>query len=116
MFVLKNIFIAVTSSFKSSTLEQHIYKLIMIFKTTRVGIEDPVCSVFINSHDEKIGCPDLSDFFVNGKIIIGKERERDFVSISEMLDFKGGIAGADPDQLKAVLKAAIILDFVVQFV
>jgi len=88
----------------------------MVFKATLVGIENPVCSVFINSHGKKMGCPDLSDFLVNGKIIIGKEGERDFIGISEMLDFKGGIPDTDPYQLETVLKAAVILDFVVQFV
>lgn len=87
--------------------------MIMVFKTALVGIQDPVCSVFINSDGEKIRCPDISDLLMNGKIIIGKEGERDFVGISEMLDFKGGIAGTDPYQFEAVLKAAIILDFVV---
>ena len=88
----------------------------MVFKTTLVGIQDPVGSVFINSDGEKIRCPDFSNFLMNGKIIIGKEGERDFVGISEMLDFKGGITGTDPYQFEAVLKAAVILDFVVQFV
>ena len=88
----------------------------MVLKPTCVGVEDPVCSVFIDSDGEKIGRPDLSDFFMNGKIIVGKEGERDFVSISEMLDLKGGIAGTDPYQFKAILKAAIFLNFVVQFV
>ncbi len=83
----------------------------MIFKATWVGIQDPVCSVFINSDGDKIRCPDLSDFLMNGKIIIGKEGERDFVGISEMLDFKGGIPDTDSYQLETVLKAAIILDF-----
>ena len=88
----------------------------MVFKATWVGIQDPVCSVFINSNGEKIRCPDLSDFLVDGKIIIGKEGERDFIGISEMLDFKGGITGTNPYQFEAVLKLAIILDFVVKFV
>ena len=88
----------------------------MVFKTTWVGIQDPVCSVFINSDGEKIRCPDLSDFLMNGKIFIGKEGERDFIGISEMLDFKGGIPDTDPYQFEAVPKAAVILDFVVQFV
>ena len=88
----------------------------MVFKTALVGIQYPVCSVFINSDGEKIRCPDISDFLVDGKIIIGKKGKRDFVGISEMLDFKGGITGTDPYQFEAVLKAVIILDFVVQFV
>ncbi|MGA7145447.1 MAG: hypothetical protein WBY47_13180, partial [Desulfobacterales bacterium] len=82
----------------------------MISKTTRVGIQDPVCSVFINPNGDKIRCPDLSDFFMNGKVIIGKERERDFIGISEILDFKSSITGTDPDQFESPYKAAIILD------
>jgi len=78
-------------------------KLIMVFKATLMGIENPVCSVFVNSYGEKMGCPDLSDFLVNGKIFIGKEGERDFIGISEMLDFKRGIPDTDPDQFEAVL-------------
>lgn len=88
----------------------------MVFKTTLVGIQDLVCSVFINSNGEKIRRPDFSNFLMNGKIIIGKKGERDFVGISEMLDFKGGITDADSYQFEAVLKIGIILDFVVQFV
>ncbi|MCJ7540462.1 MAG: hypothetical protein MUO88_12440 [Desulfobacterales bacterium] len=38
------------------------------------------------------------------------------VRFSEMIDFKSGIAGTSPDQFEAVLKFAVILDFVVQLV
>ncbi len=67
----------------------------MVFKTAQFGIQDPVCSVFVNSNGEKIRCPNFSDLFMNGKIIIGKEGEGNLVLFSEMIDFKGGIASTN---------------------
>ena len=73
-------------------------------------------SVRYHSDTDKIGCAHFTDFFVNGKIAIRKQRKRYIIFFLKKSDFKGRIPHANADQFNLALELSIIFNFAVHFI
>jgi len=66
--------------------------------------------------NEKMGCVNLSDFFMNLEFAIGEERKGNSVIAAIKIDFISGISGTNADDLQLSVQVAALIDKRVQLV
>ena len=73
-------------------------------------------TVGLDAQADEIRCAHFTQFLVNCKLRIGKQRERYGVGFPEIVDFEGRISGADTDDFDASFQFGRIFDAFVNLV
>src|SRR4030042_3728201 len=93
-----------------------IQELVWVLNTTNFRIKNLVRSVGIDFNDKKVWSPDFSNRFVYRKRLIREKWKWNIVLVFEDLNFKGGIAGANPDNFNLILDIRSIIYTLIKFV